>query len=88
MQADETPAGAPNPQHRAEFVPQPERREDVPVTVTPRWVTVGRLYQGAHASRVTGQVSPLIDVLVQELVRREVWAGIRWQFLPVGPVEQ
>ena len=88
MQADVTPAGVPHPQHRAQLVLQPQRREDVPVTVTLRRVTAGRLHQRAHACRVAGQFGPLVDVLVQELVLDEIGAGFLRQFLAVGLGEQ
>jgi hypothetical protein len=88
MQADVAPAGVAHPQHRAQLVLQAQRREDVPVTATPRRVTAGRLHQCAHACWVAGQVGPLVDVLVQELVLDEIGAGFLRQFLAVGLGEQ
>ena len=88
MQADVTPAGVPHPQHRAQLVLQPQRREDVPVPLTPRGVPAGRLHQRAHACRVAGQLGPLVDVLAQELVLDEIGAGFLRQFLAVGLGEQ
>ena len=88
MQADVTPAGVPDPQHRAQLVLQAERREDVPVPVAPGRVAAGRLDQRAHARRIAGQIGPLVDVLVQELVLDEIRARALRQFLAVGPGEQ
>ena len=88
VQAEVAPADPPYPQHPPELVLQAERREYVPVTVAARGTALGGLHEGPHPRGIPGQVRPLVDVIVQELVLDEIRAGFLRQFLAVRPGEQ